>query len=52
MSSPEPSEAWFLDPEWQNGEHEVDLRIAAGQVVVTDGVEDFLESLDNPHNTS
>jgi hypothetical protein len=30
----------------------VDLLIAAGQVVVTDGVEDFLDSLDNPHNTS
>lgn len=39
------SDAWFWSTEWQAGEREVDRFLAAGQVTVTDGVEEFLTSL-------
>ena len=39
------SEAWFWQERWQSGEREVDALVAAGDVIVTDGVDDFLASL-------
>ncbi len=43
-------EAWFWDQRWQAGEREVDELVSAGDVQVTDGVEEFLRELpaDNP----
>ncbi len=38
-------ESWFWDARWQQGEREVDAHVAAGEVTVTDGVEEFLDSL-------
>lgn len=38
-------DAWFWSTEWQAGEREVDEFLAAGQVTVTDGVDEFLASL-------
>lgn len=39
------NEAWFWQERWQSGEREVDALVAAGDVIVTDGVDDFLASL-------
>jgi len=41
-------EAWFWQEQWQAGEREVDELVAAKKVVVTEGVDDFLQSLPNP----
>ena len=39
------SDAWFWDARWQEGEKDVDRFVAAGDVIVTNGVDDFLASL-------
>ena len=40
------AEAWFWDPRWQVGEREVDAHVAAGEIAVFDGPDDFLAHLD------
>jgi hypothetical protein len=46
------NEAWFWDADWQKGEREVDKLVNAGKVVVTDGVDEFLDSLPGLNNIS
>lgn len=43
-------EAWFWDADWQKGEREVDRLVEAGKVIVTDGVDEFLDSLPGLNN--
>lgn len=40
-------ESWFLDTDWQAGESEVDALVASDSVIVTNGVDEFLQSLPN-----
>jgi bifunctional DNA-binding transcriptional regulator/antitoxin component of YhaV-PrlF toxin-antitoxin module len=40
------ADAWFWDERWQAGEREVDAHVRAGEVLVSDGVEEFLSDLD------
>lgn len=39
------SQRWFWTTEWQDGEHEVDEAVAAGDVKVYDTADEFLDSL-------
>jgi len=39
-------QAWFWDGRWQEGERRVDEHIKAGEVTVSNGVDDFLFDLD------
>jgi len=39
-------QAWFWEPEWQDGEKEADEDIAAGRVKSFDNTDDLLEELD------
>jgi hypothetical protein len=39
------NEAWFWNTDWQVGEREVDRHIAAGDIIVTDGPDEFISSL-------
>lgn len=41
------NEAWFWDTPWQSGEVDVDLMVAQGRVVVSDGPDAFINSLLN-----
>lgn len=41
------NEAWFWDATWQAGEVDVDLMVAQGRVVVSDGPDAFIRSLRN-----
>jgi hypothetical protein len=43
----DPEQAWFWTPEWQSGEAQVSVELAAGLGEVFDSVEDFLADLDN-----
>lgn len=38
-------EAWFWDQRWQEGERAVDVFVAQGDLTVTDGAVDFVDSL-------
>jgi AbrB family looped-hinge helix DNA binding protein len=38
-------QAWYWSQEWQDGEREVDEDIARGELVVTDGPDEFIASL-------
>lgn len=40
-------QAWFWSERWQQMEREADADIAAGRVVATDSVGDFLDELDS-----
>lgn len=42
----DPGQSWFWTPEWQEGEHEVDVEIAAGQGKIFCSDQEFLEHLD------
>jgi antitoxin MazE len=39
------TQAWFWDPEWQHGEREVDAHLEAGEIEVSEGVDNFLAEL-------
>ena len=39
------TEKWFWEESWQSGEREVDSHVADGKISMTDGVDDFLQSL-------
>lgn len=39
------SEAWFWDSRWHDGEVEVDVLVEQGQVLVTDGPDEFIDAL-------
>lgn len=41
------SEAWFWEERWQAGERHVDELVAAGQVTVFAGPDEFLDDLDS-----
>lgn len=45
-------EAWFWEKRWQEGEREVDSLVAKGDLTVTEGVDEFLQSLPSPGNTA
>lgn len=45
-------EAWFWEKRWQEGEREVDALVAAEAITVTEGVDDFLQSLPDSDNTA
>jgi antitoxin MazE len=47
MSAIPANEAWFWDSQWQEGEREVDVALATGEVMVTDGAAEFLDALDD-----
>jgi AbrB family looped-hinge helix DNA binding protein len=42
------TEKWFWEESWQSGEREIDAHVANGKISVTDGVDDFLQSLPQP----
>lgn len=46
------SEAWFWEKQWQEGEREVDALFAAHSLIVTEGVDEFLQSLPASGNTA
>ena len=39
------SQAWFWKADWQEGEREVDDHLTAGEIAVSECVENFLEDL-------
>ncbi len=39
-------QAWFWQSEWQQAEQIVDTHVAAGEVTVSEDVDDFLDDLD------
>ncbi len=39
------TEKWFWEKNWQAGEREVDAHVANGKTSVTDGVDEFRQSL-------
>lgn len=39
-------QAWFWTPEWQRGERRVDAHVEAGEVAVSDGIDEFLNEID------
>jgi bifunctional DNA-binding transcriptional regulator/antitoxin component of YhaV-PrlF toxin-antitoxin module len=39
------TQAWFWKADWQEGEREVDDHLKAGNIAVSEGVENFLEDL-------
>ena len=45
-------EAWFWEKRWQDGEREVDEHVAAQKITVTEGVDEFLQSLPKPGDTA
>jgi len=46
------SEAWFWEQRWQEGEREVDALVASRTVTVTEGVDEFLQSLPTSGDTA
>jgi antitoxin PrlF len=42
----DPSQAWFWTPEWQRGEREASVEIAAGRVCYFESDEEFEAALD------
>jgi antitoxin MazE len=45
MQAVPANETWFWDSQWQVGEQEVDVHLTAGEVIVTDGPDEFIASL-------
>jgi hypothetical protein len=45
-------EAWFWEKRWQDGEREVDALVADKAITVTEGVDEFLQSLPTSGDTA
>lgn len=46
------TEKWFWEESWQAGEREVDAHVATEQIIVTEGVDEFLQSLPQSAKTT
>lgn len=44
-------QAWFWDREWQQGERRVDAHLEAGEITVSENVDDFLSDLETVRTT-
>jgi hypothetical protein len=42
----DPDQLWFWTPEWQEGEREADVELAAGQGTIYQSDEEFLAALE------